>query len=36
MAGALEGADAFDNVRILTSPRLGIEKLKNDLACAET
>lgn len=33
MAGALDGADGFGQVRILTSPRLGIEKLKKDLAC---
>ncbi len=33
MAGALDGADALGQVRILTSPRLGIEKLKKDLTC---
>lgn len=32
MAEALGGADAFGEARILTSPRLGIEKLKKDLA----
>lgn len=35
MAGALDGADTSDHVRILTSPRLGIEKLKKDLANAK-
>lgn len=31
MAEALDGADVFGKARILTSPRLGIEKLKKDL-----
>lgn len=31
MANALGGADALGEVKVLTSPRLGIEKLKSDL-----
>lgn len=33
MAEALDGADTLGGAKILTSPRLGIEKLKRDLEC---